>query len=87
MQVTGKVTKVYRYGTDHGSRYTKLHIETASGNEVRLTYLQTFSPIPDKGDHITIEGMPIMTTPRRGQRRTNIGAVKVTISDKGGQTS
>lgn len=82
MKVTGLVTRVTRYSSSHGSRYTKLVIRTETGSDISLTYLQTFTPIPGKGDHVTVEGMPLMISPRRGGRRTNIGAVTVNITDK-----
>jgi hypothetical protein len=72
MTISGTVSKVIRRATPHGSVYLTVDIDGS-----RLRYLQTFQPVPRRGDKITLEGMPIM-----GRKSANVGAVSITIHDR-----
>jgi hypothetical protein len=75
MTVTGTVTKVIRRTTPHGSVYITTDIAREAGT-VRLKYLSSHNRLVVKGQHVTIDGMPMM-----GSTRTNIGGVRITVHD------
>ncbi len=84
MEVTGTVTKTRRVRASYGSVYLSTDIETSPGRTIRLRYLQSFVAVPARGDHVTITGMPMMLTPKRGRSLTpNIGGVRVQIHREG----
>jgi len=49
----------------------------SSGFQTRLRYLQVRQPIPVKGQHVSISGVPLDLKGRKPN--TNIGAVKLSI--------
>jgi len=78
MEVAGTVTKIIRRKTERGN--TVLTVDVAidsTGYVTRLRYIQVFQPIPEKNQHVTITGVPLMLRGRKPN--TNIGAVKVLI--------
>jgi hypothetical protein len=84
MEITGRIITVRRMRTDHGSTFIRITIArdgAMDSSAVALTYLHGFEPIPARGDRITITGMPMMTSPRKGSYRTNVGGVEVIIHD------
>ena len=84
MELTGKIITVRRMRTDHGSTFIRITIArdgAMDSSAVPLTYLHSFEPIPARGNRITITGMPMMTSPRKGSYRTNIGGVEVIVHD------
>lgn len=78
MSVTGTVTKVVRRKTSMGN--TILLVDVAgddSGYVSRLRYIQVRQQIPEKGQHVSITGVPL--NPKGRKPNTNIGAVRVSI--------
>lgn len=78
MSVIGTVTKVCRHKTDGGNLRLLVDVLTDdTGYTTRLRYLQVRQPIPAKGQHVSITGVPLDLKGRKPN--TNIGAVKVAI--------
>ena len=83
MEVTGTVASVRRMRTDHGSTFIRAVITRPGTHAIPLTWLST-GTVPARGQRVTIAGVPMMTRPRKGSYRTNIGAVSITIHDQEG---
>lgn len=81
MEVTGIVASVRRMHTKHGSTFIRAVISRPGTHDIPLTWLHGFEPVPARGQRVTITGMPMMTSPRKGSYRTNIGAVALTIHE------
>lgn len=81
MEVTGTVTSIRRMRTDHGSTFIRATIAREGTHDIPLTWLAGPGPVPERGQRVTITGMPMMTRPRRGSYRTNIGSVSITIHE------
>lgn len=78
MEVTGNVEKVVRRRTGLGNLMLLVDVLTDDMNyRTRLRYLQVRQPIPVKGQHVSITGVPLDLKGRKPN--TNIGAVRVTI--------
>ena len=78
MSVIGTVTKVCRRRTDGGNLRLLVDVMIdGSGYTTRLRYLQVRQPIPQRGQHVSITGVPLDLKGRKPN--TNIGAVKVSI--------
>lgn len=78
MSVVGTVTKIVRHKTDMGNLRLLVDVMTDdTGYSTRLKYIQVRQPIPARGDHVAITGVPLELKGRKPG--TNIGAVSVTI--------
>lgn len=82
MEVTGTVTYVRRRPTDYGSLFLTVQID-----ESRFTYLHGIGagPIPSRGQHVTLTGVPMITSGRHRGIRTNIGAARLAVHEDSGQ--
>ena len=78
MSVVGTVEKVVRHKTDKGNTRLLVDVLTDTGYRSRLKYIQVRQPIPAKGQHVSITGVPLDLKGRKPG--TNIGAVSVTIT-------
>ena len=77
MAVSGRVEKVIRRTTDRGNLMLLVDVLTDDNDyRTRLRYINVRQPIPAKGQHVTITGVPLEL---KGRFPTNIGAVKVDI--------
>lgn len=78
MEVTGTVEKVIRRQTGKGNLLLLVDVTTDdNAYRTRLRYLQVRQPIPAKGQHVSITGVPLDLKGRKPN--TNIGAVRVGI--------
>lgn len=78
MSIIGVVTKVCRHKTDGGNLRLLVDVMTDdTGYTARLRYLQVRQPIPERGQHVAITGVPLDLKGRKPN--TNIGAVTVSI--------
>ena len=77
MSVIGTVTKVCRHKTDGGNLRLLVDVLTDNGYQTRLRYLQVRQPIPERGQHVSITGVPLDLKGRKPN--TNIGAVRVSV--------
>lgn len=78
MEVTGTVEKVIRRQTGKGNLLLLVDVTTDdNAYRTRLRYLQVRQPIPAKGQHVSITGVPLDLKGRKPN--TNIGAVRVSI--------
>lgn len=84
MNVTGTVTRRRRQNTAHGSTYISVWIAREGTHDIKLTWLHPGGPVPDRGQRITVEGMPLMLTPKRGCPTSNVSLFKLTIHDPEG---
>ena len=76
-EVTGTVEKVIRRKTSKGNVLLLVDVVTDDMNyRTRLRYLQVRQPIPVKGQHVSISGIPMEL---KGRFPTNIGVVRVKI--------
>lgn len=73
MDATGTVTKIIKRKTEHGSVYIRLTLD----DKHTFKYLHTFESLPNKGDRVTISGVPMV-----GFKKTNIGGVHIRIEQK-----
>lgn len=51
-------------------------------HDIPLTWLHGFETVPARGQRVTITGIPMMTSPRKGSYRTNISVTALTIHDQ-----
>jgi len=78
LKITGTVAKVMRRRSEMGNLVLTVDVVLdSSGFQTRLRYLQVRQPIPVKGQHVSISGVPLDLKGRKPN--TNIGAVKLSI--------
>lgn len=82
MEVTGTVTSVRRMRTSYGSVFIRAAIARPGTHIIPLTWLHGSETVPARGQRVTITGIPMMTSPRKGSYRTNISIGTITIHDQ-----
>lgn len=82
MVVTGTVASVRRMRTSYGSTFIRAAIARPGTHDIPLTWLHGYETIPARGQRVTITGIPMMTSPRKGSYRTNISITALTIHDQ-----
>ena len=50
-------------------------------HDIPLTWLHGWETVPARGQRVTITGIAMMTSPRKGSYRTNISVTALTIHD------
>lgn len=78
MQVSGTVTRASHRQSKAGNTYASVLIARPGTHDIRLRYLADFAPRVRQGQHVTIEGIPLMY----GRGKPNVGAVSVTIHEE-----
>ena len=82
MEVTGTVASVRRMHTEHGSTFIRAVVSRPGTHDIPLTWLHGSETVPERGQRVTITGIPMMTRPRKGSYRTNISIDTITIHDQ-----